>query len=359
MTGSRLERLHAALANQGLGALIVQGEANLRYLTGYTGSNGLALVGAGGEDRFFTDFRYAAQIEQELEPGFEPEIAEAGELLEALGARLPAGRVGFDDRTTSVRRRARLGELAGDRVELVAAAGLVEDLRAVKDEDEIALIAAAARLTDGIYEWLLERGLGGRTERELAIALEHEMRVRGASGPSFASIVASGAAGALPHAKPRDVAIERGTLVTLDIGSLVDGYCSDCTRTFAVGEPSAHAREIYALVLAAQLEGLAAVAPGRSGREVDAQARAVIAAAGHAEHYGHGLGHGVGIEIHEAPRMARTAADAELRSGNVVTVEPGVYLPGELGVRIEDLVVVRDGGAQILSSVTKELLAVD
>jgi Xaa-Pro aminopeptidase len=359
MSGSRLERLHASLADQDLDALIVQGEANLRYLTGYTGSNGLALVGAQGADRFFTDFRYASQIEQELDGAFEAEIAEGGELLEALCARLPTGRVGFDDTTTSVRRRARLGELAGDRGELVAAAGLVEDLRAVKDRDEIALIAAAAALTDGIYEWLLESGLGGRSERELAVALEHEMRVRGATGPSFASIVASGAAGALPHAKPRDVAIERGTLVTLDIGSLVDGYCSDCTRTVAVGEPTEHAREIYALVHAAQLEGLAATLPGRSGRDVDAQARAVIDDAGHGEHYGHGLGHGVGLEIHEAPRMARTSADQLLRVGNVVSVEPGVYLPGELGVRIEDLVVVREGAVEILSSFTKELLVVD
>ena len=198
----------------------MQGEANLRYLTGYTGSNGLALVGARGGGRFFTDFRYASQIEQELDRAFEAEIASGGELLDALAARLPGGRVGFDDTTTSVRRRARLGELAGDGVELVAAAGLVEALRAVKDEDEVALVAASAALTDAIYEWLLERGLGGRSEREVAIALEHEMRMRGASGPSFPSIVASGPPGALPHAQPRDAAIERGTLVTIDIGSL-------------------------------------------------------------------------------------------------------------------------------------------
>jgi len=360
MSGSRLDRLHAALAERGLDALVVQGEANLRYLTGYTGSNGLALVAAEpGGDRFFTDFRYASQIEQELYPAFEAHIAEGGELLEALVAGLPAGRVGFDDTTTSVRRHARLRELADGRAELTAAAGMVEELRAVKDDAEVALIAEAATLTDGIYAWLLERGLGGRSERDVAVALEHEMRVRGATGPSFGSIVASGPAGALPHAQPRDVPIERGVLVTLDIGALVNGYCADCTRTVAVGEPGEHAREIYALVAAAQLEGLAAVRPGRSGRYVDAQARAVIDGAGHAEHFGHGLGHGVGLEIHEAPRLARTSADVMLHAGNVVTVEPGVYLPGELGVRIEDLVVVRDDGPEILSSFTKELLVVD
>jgi Xaa-Pro aminopeptidase len=360
MTPSRLERLHAALAAHELDALIVQGEANLRYLTGYTGSNGLALVGVDGGDRFFTDFRYASQIAEELDPAFESQIASgSGELVESLAAALGGGRVGFDDTTTTVRRRARLGELVDGRVEFVPAAGLVEALRAVKDEREIAAIAASAKLTDEIYEWLFAGGLGGRTERELAVALEHEMRLRGATGPSFPSIVAAGAHAALPHASPRDVAIEQGSLVTVDIGSRLDGYCSDCTRTVAVGEPGAHAREIYALVLAAQLEGLAAVRPGRSGREVDAQARKVIEDAGHGEHFGHGLGHGVGLEIHEAPRLTRTGGETELRAGNVVTVEPGVYLPGELGVRTEDLVVVREDGAQILSGFTKELLLVD
>jgi Xaa-Pro aminopeptidase len=359
VTGSRLERLRETLAADELDALIVQGEANLRYLTGYTGSNGLALVSAEGAARFFTDFRYASQIAEELDPAFEPEIASGSELVDVLAARLESGRVGFDDTTTTVRRRAKLGELAGAGVELVAAAGLVEGLRAVKDEDEIAAIAAAAALTDDIYAWLLGRGLTGRTERELAIALEHEMRLRGATAPSFPSIVASGPAGALPHASPRDVPVERGTLVTIDIGSLRDGYCSDCTRTVAVGEPGARAKEIYSLVLDAQLAGLAAVEPGRTGREVDARARFVIEEAGYGEQFGHGLGHGVGLEIHEAPRMARTSGDAVLRAGNVVTVEPGVYVPGELGVRIEDLVVVRDGGAQILSAFTKELLEVD
>jgi Xaa-Pro aminopeptidase len=358
VSGSRLERLHEALAAERLDALVVQGEANLRYLTGYTGSNGLALVATDGGDRFFTDFRYASQVEEELDPGFAAEIV-TGELVEALAAKLTGGRVGFDDTLTSVRRRARLGELADPTVGFVATAGLVEALRAVKDEGEIARIAAAAALTDEIYGWLFSQRLAGRSERELAVALEHEMRVRGASGPSFPSIVAGGAAGALPHASPREDPLERGTLVTFDIGAVLDGYCADCTRTVAIGEPGERAREIHALVLAAQLEGLAAVAPGRTGREVDAQARGVIEAAGYGERFGHGLGHGVGIEIHEAPRLSRTGGDAVLRSGNVVTVEPGVYLPGELGVRIEDLVVVRDGGAQILSSFTKELLVLD
>jgi Xaa-Pro aminopeptidase len=260
----------------------------------------------------------------------------------------------------TVRRRTRLGERAPSSAVLVAAAGIVERLRAVKDEHEIALIAAAAALTDGVYRWLFAQGLAGRTEHELAVALEHEMRLRGATAPSFPSIVASGPAGALPHASPREVPIERGTLITVDIGCVRAGYCSDSTRTVAVGEPGALAREIHALVLAAQLEGLAAIAPGRTGEAVDARARQVIVDARQGEHFGHGLGHGVGLEIHEAPRLSRHGGEAVLEPGNVVTVEPGVYLPGQLGVRIEDLVVVRDDGAQILGGgFTKELLVLD
>jgi Xaa-Pro aminopeptidase len=212
---------------------------------------------------------------------------------------------------------------------------------------------------DGIYEWLLERGFAGRKERDVAIELEHEMRMRGASGPSFDSIVASGPHGALPHAQATDSPIVAGTLVTVDIGAIRDGYCSDCTRTFAVGEPTAQAREVYELVLAAQIAGLDALAPGLSGVAVDAKARAVIADAGYGEYFGHGLGHGVGLEIHEPPRLSRHASDEPLRTGNVVTVEPGIYLPGTLGVRIEDLVVLTEDGAARLSRFTKELLVVD
>lgn len=358
MSAGRPARLAELIAAENLDALIVEGPANLRYLTGYTGSSGLALMRADGGGRFLTDFRYAAQIAAELDDAFESEIV-TGELLDALAGSLSAQRVGFDDSRTTVRRHARLRELAGEGVELVACAGLVERARAIKDEEEIESIAAAAELIDELLAWLFAERLSGRSERELAVSLEHEMRLRGATAPSFATIVASGAHAALPHAQPRDVAIERGTLLTIDLGALVDGYCSDCTRTVAVGVPSGHAREVYEVVLAAQLAGLAAIAPGVSGRDADAQARAVIEAAGYGERFGHGLGHGVGLEIHEAPRLARTGGEAPLRAGNVVTVEPGIYLPGELGVRIEDLVVVREDGPEILSSFTKELLVLD
>lgn len=312
---------------------------------------------ADGSGTFYTDFRYETQAASEVDEAFAREIV-TGELIEALASAL-GGRVGYDDAAMSVRRLGSLGEAAGAGVELVAAGGLVERLRAVKDEREIEAIAAAAAVVDDVYGWLFAQPLSGRSERELAVALEHEMRLRGASGPSFDSIVASGPHGALPHGQPRDAPIESGTLVIFDIGARVGGYCSDCTRTVAVGEPGELAREVYATVLAAQLAGLEAVTPGVTGREADAAARVLIDAAGYGEHFGHGLGHGVGIDIHEAPRLSRVGGEEALVAGNVVTVEPGIYLPGQLGVRIEDLVVVRDGAPQILSGFTKELLVLE
>jgi Xaa-Pro aminopeptidase len=185
------------------------------------------------------------------------------------------------------------------------------------------------------------------------------MRRLGAQAPSFPSIVASGEHGALPHAEPRDVEIERGVLVTIDWGAHLDGYCSDCTRTYATGPLSEEASAAYSLVLRAQEAALAAVRAGVSGREVDGVARAIIERAGHSEHFGHGVGHGVGMDIHEAPRLSRTAAEEPLRAGNVVTVEPGVYVPGRLGVRIEDLAVVGEDGAERLTGLAKQLTTVE
>jgi Xaa-Pro aminopeptidase len=251
-----------------------------------------------------------------------------------------------------------LAEAVADGVELVAAGGLVERLREVKDEGEVAAMTAAAELADSIYAYVAERGLVGRTEREVAVDLEREMRERGARDPSFPSIVAAGAHGALPHAEPRDVEIPRDTLVVLDLGCLVDGMCSDCTRTFATGQLSTVAADVYDLVLNAQLAGLDATRTGTACSDVDAAARSVIEEAGRGEQFGHGLGHGVGLEVHEGPRLTKTA-DGELRAGNAVTIEPGVYVPGEVGVRIEDLVIVGEDGLRNLSGFPKTLVAVD
>jgi Xaa-Pro aminopeptidase len=353
----RADRVGARLADAQLDALLVTAPANLRYLTGFTGSNGLAVVGPDVR-RFLTDFRYVEQAAQQVK-GFDRERG-AQDLVEALASGWPDGdvRLGFDDQQVSVRRHARLREALPARVQLVPAGGIVEAERAVKEPEELERIAAATALTDRVYDWVREQGLVGRTEHEVAVALEHRMRLEGASGPSFPSIVASAERGALPHASPTGTTIARGTLVTLDIGCVLDGYCSDGTRTWATGELPDDLAEVYALVLRAQRAAVDAVRSGPTGRDVDAVAREIIAAAGHGEHFGHGLGHGVGLDVHEAPRLARTAEDA-LVAGNVVTVEPGVYLPGRGGVRIEDLVVVTDAGCDVLSATTKELVVVE
>jgi Xaa-Pro aminopeptidase len=237
--------------------------------------------------------------------------------------------------------------------------GAVERLRAIKEPDEIERIRAACALADEALGEVLEGGLAGRSEREVAIELALRMRRLGAEAASFEPIVAAGAHGALPHAEPTGEAIPPNVLVTIDWGALHEGYCSDCTRTFATGEAiSDEAREIYALVLRSQELGLQALEAGPTGREVDAIAREVIEQAGHGEHFGHGLGHGVGMDIHEAPRLSRTGGEQRLQAGNVVTVEPGVYLPGSLGVRIEDLAVVEEGGSTVLTGVPKSLTVV-
>ncbi len=357
-TVTRADRLAALLSERPVDVLLVTDPVNVRYLTGFTGSSGAALVGEGTRT-FITDFRYREQAAVQVADFDRRECS--AELLDgvagALGDERPV-RLGFDDAHTTVAAHARLRERLDDGVELVACGGLVERLRAVKSDDERDRIAAAATLADDALASVLERGLIGRTERAVAIELEHEMLLRGARQASFPSIVASAEHGALPHAEPRDVEIGVDVLVTIDWGAELDGYCSDCTRTVATGDSiGEQERDIYALVLEAQHAGLDAVVAGAGGRAIDAVARELIAARGHGEHFGHGLGHGVGLEVHERPRLSRLSDD-ELERGNVVTVEPGIYLPGRCGVRIEDLVVVTDAGREVLTSLSKELTIV-
>ena len=307
---SRADRVAARLAERGLDLLIVTDLVNLRYLTGFTGTNGLAVVGPDTR-RFLTDFRYVERAKAEVD-GLRPAARAAGAARGArrgLAGRPAARRLRGPARLRAPPRRAARHAARPARARR-RGGGLVEEERAVKEPGEIAAIRAAAALVDEIYAWVRERGLVGRTERDVALALEQEMRLRGAEGPSFPSIVAAEENGALPHATPRDVAIPAGTLVTLDIGAKLDGYCSDCTRTWATGPLPDDLEALYALVLEAQETALDAVRPGPEGREVDAVARDLIEAAGHGDHFGHGLGHGVGLDIHEAPRLARTAEGA-------------------------------------------------
>jgi Xaa-Pro aminopeptidase len=353
----RADRLAARLPEIGADLLLVTSLVNVRYLTGYTGSNGLVLIGPDTR-AFVTDFRYVEQSAAEVDAAFDRTIA-VRELIDTV-AELLGDRsltLAFEDAHMSVRTHEHLRDLLPERVTLVSGGDQVEALRVVKEPDEIQAIAEAAKLADAALRHVMEQGLVGRTEIEVATALERQMTDLGAQGPSFDSIVAAGPAGALPHAHPRDVTIGEGELVVIDWGAELDGYCSDCTRTLATGELDESALETYDLVHRAQVAGLEALHDGVSGRDADESARAVIDAAGHAEHFGHGLGHGVGLEIHEAPRLSKRS-DSVLASGNVVTVEPGVYLPGRFGVRIEDLVVVTTSGCSILTSVPKELITV-
>ncbi len=352
---ARVEQLIDLLPEAEVDVMLVSQLVNVRYLTGFTGSNGLVLAGPRTR-QFITDFRYVEQSAEEVPPSFERRRAPT-ELIEAVADGLPSGplRLGFEASHVSVRAYGRLRELLPERIELVPAPPLVERLRAVKDPDELELIRAAAHAADEALTSTLADGLIGRTEREVAIALETALRVHGADRPGFDPIVAAGPHGALPHAQPSGTEIQSGDVVVIDWGAELGGYRSDCTRTVAAGEPSEEAREVYAVVLAAQLAGLAAVGPGQDGRDVDAAARDRIEGGGYGEHFGHGLGHGVGLDIHESPRLSQRSDDV-LVTGNVVTIEPGIYLPGRFGVRIEDLVAVADAGADILTGMTKELI---
>jgi len=357
MSAARAQTLAEKVAERELDALLVSKLVNVRWLTGFTGSNAAAVVGPDVR-RFVTDFRYLTQAADQLDPEWETEIAT--DLLQRVadGIGDEPLRLGFDDEDLSVRLHGELAEALPDNVELLAAGGAVEALRAVKDAGEIDAIRAAARLADAALKDVLAGGLTGRTEREIALEIEIAIRRRGAEEVSFSPIVAAAEHGALPHAEPRDVPIPSGTLVVVDWGAQLGGYASDCTRTFATGELDPRDRAIYELVLHAQQEALAAVRPGPTGREVDAIARAIIDAGGHAEHFGHGLGHGVGLEVHEGPRLSKQGNDV-LAAGNIVTVEPGVYVPGAIGVRIEDLVLITEDGSEVLSGLPKELRIVE
>ena len=345
----RGERLERQLAERGLDRMLVTDLTNVRYLTGFTGTNGACICGP--EVRLFlTDFRYTERAEVEVE-GWET-VTVANDWLKGIAERL-SGRVGFEDDQMAVRMLEKLQGKLAEGVETVAAGGTVEQLRRVKDEEELAAIAEASKLADEVWRWSLERGLAGRSEREVARAAEARIRELGGD-PSFPAIVAAGPNGALPHAEPGEREIGRGELVVFDMGAQLDGYCSDGTRTFATGEPGEEARAVYEVVLAAQLKALEVIEAGVKGEDVDGAARRIIADAGHGDRFGHGLGHGVGLEVHEAPRLSLRSDDV-LAAGEVVTVEPGIYLPGQLGVRIEDLVVVTDEGLRNLSELPKDL----
>ncbi|MFL6240707.1 MAG: M24 family metallopeptidase [Actinomycetes bacterium] len=352
----RCARLRTDTTALEVDALLVTRLVNVRYLTGFTGSHAALLLLA-DTAVLATDGRYDTQAREQAP---DVDLVIERDLARVLADRAVAAgakRIAFEEHDTTVAAYDGLSSVA-DGAELVRMGQPVEALRAVKDETEIATLARACHIADAAFALLLDGDLrAGRTERQIAHALEQHMRELGASGPSFDTIVASGPNSAIPHHQPTDREVQVGDFVKCDFGALVDGYHSDITRTVVVGTAAGWQREVYAVVAAAQQAGRDAARPGATCRDVDARAREIIEASEYAGRFVHPLGHGVGLEIHERPTLAPTATDS-IAERMPVTVEPGVYLPGQGGVRIEDTLVVRPDGPELLTATTRELLEV-
>jgi Xaa-Pro aminopeptidase len=344
MAETRLERLRAALEQR----LLVTNLVNIQYLTGFDSSNAALLVDPKGPVKLFTDGRYieAAQAV----PGVEAELGKRN-LIHDIARRL-RGKMAFE---ADVLPFSYAELLSAGGIELTPVSGIVEQLRAVKDDDEITMIGRASRAAERAFEALTAETWVGRSERELAWRLRQLMHAHGVDHLSFESAVLTGPNGSMPHAEPGDTIVEIRSLVTVDWGARLDGYCSDCTRTLSTGDLPPVLREIYDVCLEAQKRAVEEIRPGMTGDQADALARDVMEAAGYGGNFGHGLGHGVGVQIHEGPRLTMESTDV-LEPGNVVTIEPGIYLPGIGGVRIEDLAVVREDGLDLLTSFPKDLI---
>ena len=340
----------AALGEQLDSPLLVTNLTNVFYLTGFDSSNAALLVEPGGKATLYTDFRYAESAR--TVPDVEVQMTKRA-MMADVGGRLK-GRVQFE---ADVLPFLEWQRLSSARAELVPTEGLVDSLRAIKDAEEIAKIAKAVRIADRGFEALTAETFVGRSEREIAWRLRELLHAHGADELSFETIVASGENGAMPHAHPTDRIVERGTLVTVDWGVRVDGYCSDCTRTVSTGSLPETLRRAYDVCLEAQKHACANIKAGLTGVEADALARDSITESGFGENFGHGLGHGVGLAVHEAPRLSTESTDT-LAVGHIITIEPGIYLEGVGGVRIEDLGVVRENGVELLTSFPKELIEV-
>lgn len=357
---ARCGALLAAMLGRGEGSLdsfVISSRVNTRYFTGFTGSNSLSIVSPGG-CVLITDFRYVIQARKQCSG--DCEIVEAGRGMEqAVLAqqleRFHCSDAGFEDESLPVSVFSAWGNIA---VNWHAASTMLGLIRTVKSEDELSFIRQAQRISEIAYSQLIRRLKPGMSERDAAVELEYLIRLGGAESVSFDTIVGSGENGAQCHALPSQRKFRHGDLVVLDFGSRVGGYCSDMTRTIAIGEPSKRLRQVYDIVLKAQFDALNALKPGITGKELDAHARNNIAAHGYAEYFGHGLGHGFGLEVHEAP-TANPRSEEVLLPGMTITIEPGIYLPGEGGVRIEDCCVVTQDGAENFVNTPKELLIIE
>jgi len=348
----RLNKVRRAIERADVDALLVTNLTNVSYLTGFSGTNGQVLVRS---DRavFFSDPRYEARA-ADLVEGADIVIYK-NKLTDVLADHLDDGRrLGVEAATMTLAEHSELGEtLSG--AELISTKGIVEDIRRTKEPAEVELIRRAIAISDETFEWVLDRLAPGATEREIALDLEVHMRQQGAQEVGFDPIVGSGSLSAHIHHTPSERSLEKGDLVLLDFGAMVGGYRSDLTRTVVLGAATDEQRAVYQIVLEAQQKGIAAIRDGASGKNVDDAARAYITEAGHGDDFGHGLGHGVGLDIHEAPRLGRISEDV-LSAGDVVTVEPGIYVRGSGGIRIEDCVLVTADGAEVLGRAPKERL---
>jgi Xaa-Pro aminopeptidase len=351
---ARRERARQQVAEAGADAAFITSGPNVRYLSGLASSNAALLLLASGSAVLATDSRYALAAERDcpdlelvIERFIEPRLA-------AEMTRRSLRIVAFEAHEMSVERHGELVAKA-EGVQLVPFGRKIEELRTAKDPSELELLATACRISGQAIADVFVLIRPGLTERQLAAALDRRMVELGAERPAFDTIVASGPNGAIPHHSPTSRPLRRGDLVTMDFGALYGGYHADMTRTMALGEPAGWQREVYELVAAAQQAGIQAARPGTDVADVDAAARDLIREAGHGEHFGHGLGHGVGLEVHEAPTIGY-ARTGKLADRVPITVEPGVYLPGRGGVRIEDVLVVGAGGTGLLTTTTRELL---
>ncbi|MFP5297761.1 MAG: M24 family metallopeptidase [Actinomycetota bacterium] len=358
----RISDVRTSFDVNGIDALLVTNLTNVRYLSGFAGSNGQFLITSQGA-YLLTDPRYEQRAgamvrgaEVVIYSGRHSDTSWEGPPTEVLKPLLEAGKVaslGIESSTMTVEEELSLRAVVG--VELVNTSGVVEDRRRTKDDAEIAAIRSAVEVADAAFNHIVGFVEVGMTESQVALELEMFMRRNGAEAISFDPIVGSGPLSAHIHHSPSDRTLGKGELILLDFGAKVDGYCSDLTRTVSMGSATSEQHEIYHVVLEAQQAGISTLAEGVNGREVDAAARKVIDEAGHGERFGHGLGHGVGLDIHEAPRMSRLS-DETMRARDVVTVEPGIYVPGQGGIRIEDCVLVTESGAEVLSSAPKDVL---
>lgn len=355
MNKTRLDRLRQSLEERQLDAIVINQPYNRFYLSGFTGSAGVLLI-TGESAYLITDFRYTEQATAQA-PLFQVLKPETNNLalLSQLLDEAQVKRLGFEGNYLTVDEHNAYRDALGQR-ELISVTGLVEGLRLIKDEHEQGLMRQAAAIADQAWEQLIPMIKAGVAERDLALELEYRMKRLGAEGLAFDIIVASGARSALPHGRASEKLIASGDLVTFDFGAIYQGYCSDMTRTVMIGEPSAKQRQIYEIVLEAEQRGVAACKAGLTGRELDEVCRSYIREKGYDTAFGHGTGHGVGIDVHEGPRVSFRGEKELLKPGMIVTIEPGIYLPGWGGVRIEDMVLVTEDGCESFSKSPRDLL---